>query len=110
VALALHIAKAGLCDRLIYGIVLTTCRVHFSLINRRMVHMPRKCLLEKRLEAGALLIKTFTGDPSDPVKWSFSNSKGRVRSADVDRLCEEGRIFPMNDGLFDDSQTYGLSK
>jgi hypothetical protein len=70
----------------------------------------RKTFVEQRLEAGACLLKTMTGNPSDPVRWTFSNSNGCARADVVERLIADGRVKPMNDGLFEDSQSYALAR
>lgn len=70
----------------------------------------RKTFVEQRLEAGAILLKTMTGNPADPIRWTFSNSNGCARSDVVERLIASGKVKPMNDGLFEDSQTYALAR
>lgn len=74
--------------------------------------MPRKAkktLVEQHMERGALLLKTLTGDPAQPVRWTFSNIHGAARADVVERLLSDGRLRPLNDGLFGDSQTYTLA-
>lgn len=66
-----------------------------------------KTEVEKRLEAGALVMKSMT---RDGAIWTFSDT-GRAARADVcERLRAAGRLVPRADGLFaDDSQTWGLA-
>lgn len=70
---------------------------------------PRKTLVEQHMERGALLLKTMTGDPFQPVRWTFTNIRGAARADVVERLLTEGKLKPLNDGLFDDSQSFGLA-
>lgn len=74
-----------------------------------MPRRPSKTLVEQHMERGALLLKTMTGDPAQPVRWTFSNIRGAARADVVERLLADGKLKPLNDGLFDDSQTYGLA-
>ena len=69
----------------------------------------KKTLVEQHMERGALLLKTLTGDPAAPIRWTYSNMRGTARADVVEKLMAAGRLKPLNDGLFGDSQTYGLA-
>lgn len=62
--------------------------------------------VEKRLEAGAVILKSMT---KDGVAWTFADT-GKAARADVcERLRASGKLVPRRDGLFaSDSQTWGL--
>lgn len=65
----------------------------------------REGATESRLKQGARVMKTLRGGQTE---WSFAEDGQAARSDIVERLIRDGVLAPMNDGLFGDSQTYGV--
>ncbi len=74
---------------------------------------PRKVVktqVEKRLEAGAFVIKTVNPEATRGAFWTFSDTGRAARADIVQRLMDGGKLRPVGDGLFaEDSQTWGLA-
>jgi hypothetical protein len=74
---------------------------------------PRKVkptLVEKRLEAGAMILKTSDPDAPRGAFWTFLDTGRAARADIVERLIQAGKLKPRGDGLFgDDGQTWGLA-
>lgn len=65
-----------------------------------------KTSVEKRLEGGAVILKSMT---KDGVAWTFSDTGKSARADVCERLRAAGKLVPRCDGLFaSDSQTWGL--
>jgi len=63
---------------------------------------------EKRLRAGAIVLKTISPDAKHGAFWTYPDT-GRLASANVCHRLERAGILESQDGLFPDcGQTYRL--
>lgn len=79
-----------------------------SPVRRKRKPRPRPLnSVERRLMAGACIMKTVTQDASLGVIWTFTDT-GRTARADLcNKLLNDGKLASHGDGLFGDAQTYG---
>lgn len=81
--------------------------------NEPKARKPRKVKLtqvEKRLLAGAVLLKTSSEKDPRGCFWTFLDTGRTARADIVERFLAAGKLKPQGDGLFgDDSQTWALT-
>jgi hypothetical protein len=71
---------------------------------------PKPTLVEQRLMAGALVLKTCSEDAPRGAFYVFTDNGRSARADIIEKLISAGKLRPRGDGLFgDDAQTWGYA-